>query len=550
MMTVRFSNSTLHRLAGDTLDFDAIFTTSDNDALVPDPLTIIRRAIADVLIANCTQTTDHTRISALIDAMTLSWQNSNKDWRRLRSPNKLKTALKECIRQSDNDFAFTAHCDALFFSPDFTGLNMDHVSTSPFPSVGSQHATQTASNMGRSTNAATTSNTTPSSNIFNYSALPSEVLLRYNQHHDPSTILRVQDMTDLTWADGSKHKYYADTSVIGNHIILLNGSVLSDTIDFKKFTKEPPTCLSTTPPVIRRWYREFVNHALSCGYYIRPYEMLFKGYDQDNGFEFGIDLPTSRRPDYFAWQNDIGCLLRKSGTFPAGSTHAKRAASTTNGYHALLALVTDTHPAFVDHPIRLVMNWPTQQSSQSIFDFYTEFVDNIRLRAIFLNGSDDFASSHMVDCFLNNCLHSSYLIQISRFDRQDPSKSSWFQPGSLPITLNAYLENPDSPTKKPAFKTPFTDSHPPFNRFRSRPGDNANAPPSSQRRINELGQEVTDDDDYSSYVDSAISQLVTAKPNSTKCILCEDTHRFSDCPIYNNPDFLRSGFIKMVTLVQ
>ena len=59
-----------------------------------------------------------------------------------------------------------------------------------------------------------------------------------------------------------------------------------------------------------------------------------------------------------------------------------------------------------------------------------------------------------------------------------------------------------------------------------------------------------DEADYSSYIDSAISQLVTSKPNSTKCILCDATDRFSDCPIYNNPDFLRSGFIKMVTLVQ
>jgi hypothetical protein len=268
-MTVRFSNSTLHRLAGDTLEFDDLFLTSDHDALVPDPLAILRRAIDNVLSANCNQTTDHTRIPALIDAMTLSWQNSNKDWRRLRSPSKLKTALKECIRQSDADFAFTAHCDALFFAPNFTGLNLDDVSTTPFPAVASQQSTQTTSNTGRP-NAGTTPLIAPATNVFNYAALPSDVLTRYNQHHDPSTILRVQDMTDLTWADGSKHKYYADTSIIGKHIILLNGSVLSETIDFKKFTKEPPTCLSTTPPIIRRWYREFVNHALSCGYYVIP----------------------------------------------------------------------------------------------------------------------------------------------------------------------------------------------------------------------------------------------------------------------------------------
>jgi hypothetical protein len=560
LLTVRFSNPILHRLAGDTLDFNDIFLTPTSNELVPDPLAALRRAIGEILLANCTQTTSPARIPALIDAMTLSWQNQNKDWRRLRSANKLKMALKECITQTDTDFAFTAHCDALFFSPIFNGLNLDLVSAVPFPAS----TQQTSNTTTRSTTTNVVNNST-TTNVFNYNALPSDVLLRWTRHNDPSTIIRVQDMTDLVWADGTRHKYYADPTVIGQSIILLNGSVLAADLDFKKFVKEPPTCLATTPPVIRRWYREFANHALSCGYYVIPYEMLRKGYGKDNGFEFGVDLPASRTPDYFAWQNDIGRLLRKTGTFPSGSNHAKRAASTTNGYHALLALVTDSHPAFVDHPIRLVMNWPKQQASQSIFDFYTEFVDSIRLRAIFLNGSDNFASSHMVDCFLNNCHHASYLIQISRFDRQDPTKTSWFQPGSLPITLNAYLENPDSPTQQ-ASRTPFSDprgTRTPFNdprgtpgRFRPRPGENASkSSPSNpfHRRVNELTQDEIDDADeadYSSYVDSAISQLVTAKPNSTKCILCDATHRFSECPIYNNPDFLRSGFIKMVTLVQ
>jgi hypothetical protein len=118
MLMVRFLNPTLHCLAGDTLEFDAIFSNSDNDELVPDPFANLRHTISDILIANCTQTTLPACIPALIDAMTLSWQNANNDWQHLRSANKLKLALKECILlQVDNDFAFTAHCDALFFSP-------------------------------------------------------------------------------------------------------------------------------------------------------------------------------------------------------------------------------------------------------------------------------------------------------------------------------------------------------------------------------------------------------------------------------------------------
>ena len=60
-------------------------------------------------------------------------------------------------------------------------------------------------------------------------------------------------MTDLIWTNGTCHKYYVNPTIIGQSIILLNGSVLAATNDFKKFVKEPPTCLATTPPVIRRW---------------------------------------------------------------------------------------------------------------------------------------------------------------------------------------------------------------------------------------------------------------------------------------------------------
>jgi hypothetical protein len=45
----------------------------------------------------------------------------------------------------------------------------------------------------------------------------------------------------------------------------------------------------------------------------------------------------------------------------------------------------------------------------------------IRLRAIFMGGTDNMSSDHMIDCFIQSCNHSKYLTQVSRFDHKDPT---------------------------------------------------------------------------------------------------------------------------------
>jgi hypothetical protein len=66
-------------------------------------------------------------------------------------------------------------------------------------------------------------------------------------------------------------------------------------------------------------------------------------------------MPKLKSIHYFAWMNDLACVLQRTGTFPIGSQLAKHAASTNNGFHAILALITDTRPSFVDQPMTW---WP------------------------------------------------------------------------------------------------------------------------------------------------------------------------------------------------
>lgn len=211
------------------------------------------------------------------------------------------------------------------------------------------------------------------------------MLQRFNDHQNPSVLLGLDDLTKFTLADGSKHRFYTEPSVIGSRVILLNGAVLEGTLDYKKFSKDAPSCPNERPSSLRTWYRTFTSHALSCGYFVVPYEMLARGHGGHDGWDYD-DIPKSKSVNYFSWMSDISRVLQRTGTFPISSHLAKRAASTANGYHAILALLTDTHPSFVDQPILLAMNWPWQKESQTIFEFYNEFIDTLRLRAIFPHG--------------------------------------------------------------------------------------------------------------------------------------------------------------------
>jgi hypothetical protein len=138
-----------------------------------------------------------------------------------------------------------------------------------------------------------------------------------------------------------------------------------------------PCCLGATTPALQAWYHTFTNHAISSGYFIVPYELLQQGHGRHNGFDNNIDLPGSKCTNYFNWQNDIGDVLCKLGMFPKDSAFAQHVESSNNGFTTILALLSDSHPAFVAQPIMLAMNWPIQSEHETVFDFYTKFIDHI-----------------------------------------------------------------------------------------------------------------------------------------------------------------------------
>jgi hypothetical protein len=61
-------------------------------------------------------------------------------------------------------------------------------------------------------------------------------------------------------------------------------------------------------------------------------------------FEFNFNIPENKCTSYFDWQNDLGHVLHKTGMFPRDSHFAQCIESSDNGFIALLALLTNTHP--------------------------------------------------------------------------------------------------------------------------------------------------------------------------------------------------------------
>jgi hypothetical protein len=96
---------------------------------------------------------------------------------------------------------------------------------------------------------------------------------------------------------------------------------------------------------------------------------LSQHHGGSTGFQTGIDLPHAKITKFFHWQNDIGNILQCASIFPASSQASKSASTTHNGYEVHLALVSDSHPGYVNQPIVLAVDFPHQDYT-NVFKFY------------------------------------------------------------------------------------------------------------------------------------------------------------------------------------
>jgi hypothetical protein len=528
---------------------------------------------------------DYRRIPLLQQKMFYRYQCPKTNaFKGLRTDEHLKQAFNDAIETNRTSLHVIVMTDNLFFLPTFSGANLDHIHESEddlndaiadaitnataVPPVISAPAFSAP--IGSSSSAAITQPAPVPENEFRHHLLPPDVKKRYDDHQNTDKIVPVSDLVPFVATSTAKTplNYFHETYIAGDKVILRNGQVLSSRYDSKRFHRTYPTCTDVTFHGLRVWYRLFSGHGNACGIYIVPYELLDKNHGGAIGFTFTDDLPEFKSGYYFDWQNDILRALQHSTMFPADSWPAQRARG-HNGYYAVLAILSDSHPAFIEHPITLCLNWPHQKANQTIFDFHAEFTEAIQLRAIFMDEIQDLNSPTMLSTFMHNCAHSAFLLQASRLDSIDPKTSHRFSPGTLAITLNTYLARPDSPRQAPPIipasnvlpgaNTPARGSSSRFregnpNGYRGRP---------FQRRVNALGEEEDDaaDDNaadldpaaFEPYMDAIIQQLNTKGPELRHCMFCgPDTalHMFDKCPILNDKRFSTTMAIRLGSTYQ
>ena len=344
----RFSEPTLHAQCSDSFEIGAILKT--DKLLKIEPIDVIRELIYDLIESSCVNTTMPSRIHVIARKLPLTWASLTGTNTKLTSTAKLVRTLNNIALTPLQEFIVDVNCTALYFHSDFNGTDWDHVSEDinefppppldPLPDP--TQAFKTRFTMTPPSNLPSTG-VGPSPtivDIFDLNNAPSDVQIRYNDYHDSTKIIPVSSLLPFHLPGGDKN-FYADVNTIGNRCILLNGQTLQYTLDYKKLAKDPPICSGTTPADIRRWYIEMESHANNCGYYIPPYELQNQTNGPD-GFIFDQDVPDILRPHKSTWANDLGRLLRRSGIFPVRTTLASRVQSTTNGYHALRAIINQS----------------------------------------------------------------------------------------------------------------------------------------------------------------------------------------------------------------
>eukprot|EP00980_Cylindrotheca_fusiformis_P000503 scaffold121_cov92-Cylindrotheca_fusiformis.AAC.1 len=237
-----------------------------------------------------------------------------------------------------------------------------------------------------------------------------------------------------------------------------------------------------------------------------------------------------------------------------------------DGYRALKAIIFQSHPAFHPQPATLVTAYPRQRNDSSLLEYYQLFLDFQQLRAYIHDIELTLDSDSELDVFIKNAKYGEYLNRVTRDERTIFSLKHKYRGPQAIETLSMWLMAPDSPLtleKRQSGNTRPTNPAP-FRRFPSRIPPRS--PPTTARvnRIDTVNDDILDNIDFEAELDSievpddrdsktmfhkycvSVNQIQTSPKSaeSSRCIVCNGNHRFADCPVLANQDFLRAHYVR------
>jgi hypothetical protein len=159
----------------------------------------------------------------------------------------------------------------------------------------------------------------------------------------------------------------------------------------------------------------------------------------------------------------------------------------------------------------------------------------------------------MIDTFILCCHNTEYLKHASHYDRNDPKRQSWFEPGTLALTCSTYLPSAPQHLLKPEQRASnYHNSSRYQNSTSERDSTNRNNP-YVKKKINRLLD--INEGNYTippSGIDKIVAQLATADPKDPICLLCRDEsnpHRWTDCSYIQDTEFNKSVSIRLATVL-
>jgi hypothetical protein len=419
----------------------------------------------------------------------------------------------------------------------------------------------------------------PAGHTFNVNALPDDVKLRYERRLEHKVVLGSQVTTQFA----SGNFYYADGT---RRLILADGTLYlipEGPLDEKNLMRNPVACKNDTYYGIRTWYHTFASHCMDHGFYVHPLWSFRKNHGGVKGFTIGdgVDDDLPRRLEIIVQQmsHPIYRLLQKKDMFPPEShIHSIVSQSYGDGYKALKQIIFGPHPAFRDQPATLIITYP-KQGKYTLLEYHSLFLDYLQLRAYISNIDSSLDSSSELDVFITNAKYGAYLNRNTRDERKITSLRHKYTSAQIVETLETLLQAPDSPMvydlgppvraytpRQPARPTQQRGNRlstarrgTPTNRIDvSHDNDRDDVPELSTSESDESVAGLLDDFHnidvpsdaearrvHSLYAAAVYTLAETPSAASLpKCIVCRGEHRFAQCDVLNNTDFLRSHYIR------
>lgn len=405
---------------------------------------------------------------------------------------------------------------------------------------------------------------------------------RYQIRHKPYEHLRKQDVTPIKFAaTGKEARHERDPSKPGSSFMALSGDyfILQDMGPSaeKNLRSTVTKYYGKTVYEFHKWYTVTGSHMRRYNKYLHPYELFTSDITDPKGFTVGDGetdvVPATHdtiiiKDDRLLWDVLTTVFEKDSTEYITVQVH------NGSGYAALYSLIARSHPNLVPEPSKLILIRPVQ-GKLNLLEYMHQYEHWLMLRTFIEDSHCTLNNSVEKQHFISGCNHSAFIEDQIRRERDIAAYAHKFEPSALIVTINGYLDLPNSPTKRPL--TRLRNPYLPRNALPSRQTtrvQNLDMHPTNSAAmqvhnvdmcptdsaLNEVDTyDISDDDDNLHFAYTAACNRIRNDPETIikPCLVCTvltgtppvDGHRFEQCPLLLNHDLLKTqvkGFCSLI----